>query len=200
MVEGEPYYLVAAEAAGGILALLTALAALRAYRVSRAEPLRLFASGFVGLSVAQFAAALLEDRTRSGEVPLGSFDHFDVLFWLYYVAMTAGLLLVFLSFGRHPFRWTPALSGVLLRAGPVAQFAVLIALFFVVLHAGLNHIARARAGSLQTAAGFFLLLVGQFVSLYGYAPLSPRTLYGEIASLAGYLLLFLAVARPLGTK
>lgn len=195
--------LVAAELAGGLVALLTGLQARKAHRVSPSPSLSRFAAGFFLLALAQLAAAATEAFAASGApetTALDALDLLDGLFWTYHASLLAGLALVFASFGRHPFRWTPVLAPLVLVAGPVLQFLVIVALFFVVLHAGLNHIARARPGSLQTAVGFFLLLLGQFLFLYDYVPLTPRSLPGEAASLLGYLLLWQAIARPRGVR
>ncbi len=200
MVDQQSTYLILAEAGGLVLALLTANAVFRAYFVSRARPLALFGSGFLLLALAQASAALLEWYASRVDYDDERFDRVDALFWLYFGSFILGLVLIFLSFGRKPFKWTPALVPLLLRAAPGLNLLTLVAMFFVVLHAGLNHIARARAGSLQTAFGFFLLMVGQFLALYQQDPLAVRTLYGEVAAVVGYFLLYLAVARPIGAK
>jgi hypothetical protein len=174
--------------------------ALRAYRLSHDARLRLFAVGFALLGASHIAVAGLDAfaYAAAGRFGEGSFDHFDSLFWAYYAAALLGLAAIFASFGRHPFRWTPVLTPVLLLAGPLLESLVLLELFFVVLHAGLNHIARARAGSLRTALGFFALLVGHFLFFLDYAPLTPRAPLGEVPTTVGYVLLWFAVARPRG--
>lgn len=187
-----------AQAGSILLTLLIARAALRANAIAGATPLRRFALGFGLLAASHAAALVLEYRSyRAGGLFMtGTFDAFDALFWAYYLLGIGGLAAVFASFGRHPFKWTPALVGTLLFAGPALEVATLLAFFFVVLHSGLNHIARPRAGTLQTAVGFFLLLVGRFLFFLDYDPLTPRNLLGEAPTLVGYLLLFLAIARP----
>lgn len=189
------------EAIGGFLALLTARRAASDHRLTRAWPLRVFSAGFFLLAVAQGAALVLELLTaRASQIPSGGPDRYDGLFVLYYGGLLAGFAFIFSSFGRRPFQWAAATAPFLLVGGLLAQFATLLLLFFIVLHAGLNHIARARPGSLQTASGFFLLLLGHFLFLFDYHPLTPRNLWGELASVAGYLLLFLAVDRPRRTE
>lgn len=190
--------LVVLQLAAGIFALLTSLRVRRDYQVAQAPSLARFAIGFFLLAASQLAAAVLEWHvSRNPDVVATGFDAYDLLFIAYYGCLLGGLALVFSSFGRRAFRWTPA-AIPLLWVGPVLQFVAILFLFFVVLHAGLNHIARARPGSLQTAAGFFLLLLGHFLFLFTYLPLSPRSVGGEIATLAGYTVLYLAVVRPRG--
>lgn len=198
MVDSTTGGLLAAQGAGLLLALLVAWKTLHAHRVAQARALGLFGVGFLALAGSQAAAALLEYTvaTVPVEIPRDALDKFDLLFWAYYGFLLTGLVLVFLSFGRHPFQWAPALAGLLLWAGVVLELAVLVAFFFVVLHAGLNHIARKGPGSLVASLGFFLLMVGHFLFLYEYAPLQPRGLTGELVHTAGFLLLFLAVNHP----
>jgi hypothetical protein len=179
------------------LVLLIARAAFQAHRVARVASLRFFAAGFLLLAVSHVAGFALEFATGDASaIRVGAFDRFDVLFWTYHLATVAGYVAIFASFGRHPFKWTPVLAPVLLIAAPVLELVALVLLFFIVLHAGLNHIARARAGSLQTAFGFFLLLLGRFLFLLEYSPLNPRNLWGEAPTMLGYLLLYLAITRP----
>lgn len=198
MVEWTTVGLAAAEAASGALALATASLVGRSYRIVGAPSLRRFALGFVLLAVAQAAALLQQVLLEwSGDALVRErLDLFDVAFWLHYGSLLAGLGLVFLSFGRHPFRWAPALAGVLLVVGPVVQLLVVVVTFFVVLHAGLNHIARKGTGSGLVAVGFFLVFTAHTLNLVGYGPLEPRWWAGELVNLAGFLVLYRSVRRP----
>lgn len=198
MAEAGPALVMAAEAVGALLAALIAVRFRRDHQLTRARPLGRLAAGFAFVAVAQAAAFALELATlpwRPPPVP-DRLDVLDILFWTYYGASLAGYVSVFSSFGRHPFRWTPVLAPVVLFAGPLLQFVLVIVLFFVVLHAGLNHIARARPGSLQTATGFFLLLLSHFLVLFQYAPLNPITPAGALVGAAGFALLYRAAVRP----
>lgn len=198
MAEPGPLVVMAAEAGGALFAALIARRVRRDYLLTRAAPLGRLAAGFALVALAQVAALALELATAPTRPPpaTGRLDVLDLLFWTYYAASLAGYVAIFLSFGRHPFRWAPVLAPVVLVAGPLLQFALVILLFFVVLHAGLNHIARARPGSLQTAFGFFLLLLAQFLVLFEYAPLNPLTPAGALVGAAGLALLYKAVVRP----
>ena len=197
MVWGQEGLIFAAHAIDILLIGLVARSAWTAHRMTSDAPLRRFAMGFLLLGLSHVVAVALEYTVWSTpDLPEGSLDAFDVLFWAYYLATLGGFAFVFASFGRHPFRWTPVLTPVLLVSGLLLESLVLLEMFFVVLHAGLNHIARARRGSLQTAFGFFLLLLGHFAFFLDYQPLTPRAPIGEIPSTLGYLLLWHSIARP----
>ena len=185
-----------AQAAGAMLAALLAAAGWRAYARVRAGALLRFGAGFAALALAQAAAAALEGLASSaGSIPTRGAGVHDVLFWTYYGALLMGLGFLLSTFDRRKLRLVLAAGPVLLVAGPVAQLAAVALLFLVVVHAGLNHIERARAGSFLTTGGFFLLLAAHALFLAGYAPLTPRNPAGEALNLLGLLLLCLA-ARP----
>jgi len=197
VVSGQESLVLAAHAADLLLILGIVRAAWRALQVAENPLLRRFAVGFALVGVSHvFVAALDYGTTASVEIPEGSFDMLDALFWGYYLAAAIGFALVFASFGRHPFRWAPVLTPVLLIGGPLLEGLLLVELFFIVLHAGLNHIVRARGGSLRTALGFFALLLGHFLFFLDYQPLTPRAPIGELPTTLGYALLWLAIARP----
>lgn len=184
--------------AGGVLALLTGIRARRAYRFTQARSLQWFHVGFVLLALSQ-ACALALDLTVLGAgvaIETARFDWYDALFWLHYLSLLAGLASVFASFGRHPFRWAPAFGPVLLWAGPLLQFLTVVMLFFIVLHAGLNHIARKARGSLRVSLGFFFVLLGHIGNLTDYAPLEPRLWWAELVTLLGFAVLYFSVASP----
>src|SRR5688572_6758517 len=124
--------LIAAEIAAAILAGATALKVRAYYRLVGAPSLRRFGVGFVLLGVAQVAAAALELlMLQAGEtLARDRFDFLDVAFWIHYGALLAGLVLVFASFGRHPFRWAPAFAPLLLVVGPILQLLTILVLFF----------------------------------------------------------------------
>lgn len=188
----------------------------RAYRLAKSKSLRHLSLGFLLLGLAQVGAAGLEFLVQQDpEVTTDVFDRLDALFWLYYAGFAAGLVLVFLSFGRRPFQLSAAYLPWLVWAFPIGQLVLAALLFLVVLHAGFNHISRARPGSLQTAGGFFLILLGHFLNmidlsavrpemfppdLFRPSALNPQNLVGTGAMLAGALLLYLAVARPRETS
>ena len=205
--------LIGLEALTGLLFAATGAMLWRAFRVARSPSLRNLAVGFFLLALSLAPAIGLEKLTQDDpEFATEVWDHLDLLFWAYYATFAAGCVFVFLSFGRRPFQLTAAYGPVLAWAFPINQIALAALLFLVVLHAGFNHIVRARAGSLQTAMGFFLLLAGQFLFMidlsairpewfapewfFGTNALNPRNVVGEVASVVGAGLLFLAVARP----
>lgn len=197
MVTPETWGLVLLEVLGGLLALAAFAKTWSAYRLTGLRSLWRYGAGVLLVGLSQFLAVVLEISVALPEtVDRQRLDHLDVIFWAYHLTLLLGLLGVFWSFGRHPFRWAPVLAPVLLLVGPLLEFVTLLALFFVVLHAGLNHIARKGTGSLQVAIGFFFLLAAHFLNLYTYEPLAPRTLWGETVHLAGFLLLYLAQTRP----
>lgn len=181
---------------GALVVLASAGRVARAYAVTQSDSLRRLAAGFVLLGGSQLLAAALQALVVAAPDALDrkTFGLDDLLFWAYYATLLLGLLSVFASFGRRPFRWAPALT-LLLWAGPVLELATVVVLFFVVLHAGLNHIARKGPGSLLVAVGFFLLLSAHFLNLTVYAPLEPRWIGGEAVHLLGLLLLWWAVHR-----
>lgn len=190
--------LLATEFAGGFLALAAGVRVWNAFHLVKTPSLARLGLGFFLLSAAQGFALLLEGfllRTPDA-IERSGFDSLDLAFWLYYASLLLGLGFVFSSFGRSPFRWTPASAPLLLQAGPILQFATVVLLFFVVLHAGLHHIARQGRGSVQVAVGFFFLLLAHILNLYGYAPLEPRWIAGEVSNLLGLLILYFAVAKP----
>lgn len=194
----EQTLLLLALAAGGVLATLTGLKARAAYRFAQVPSLRYFFTGFFLLAASQACALILELLVGAAPVALerGRFDHFDVLFWGHYAALLVGLLCVFRSFGRHPFRWAPAIAPVLLPLGPLLQLLSVILLFFVVLHSGLNHIARKGGGSLRVSLGFFFIMLGHIGNLTDYAPLEPRLWWAELLTLLGFAILFFSIASP----
>lgn len=197
MVGSQEVLLLGAQAGSLLLVLLVARAARRAHAVAPAPALRRFGLGFLLLGLSHVGAFALEAlRVRTTSLPTTGVDAFDVAFWTYYLAGLLGYGFVFASFGRHPFQWAGALVGVLQFAGVTLETLTILVLFFLVLHAGLNHIRRARPGSLHTALGFFFLLLGHFLFYLNYFPLSPRNALGEVPTLAGYLLLYLAITRP----
>src|SRR5687767_2669411 len=115
---------------------------LRSFRLVPIPSLRRLMAGFFLLALSQGAAFGLDLMVylAGDALPRDQLDALDVLFWLHYGALLLGLAFVFASFGRHPFRWAPALAPILLVAGPILQLVTILVLFFVVLHAGLNHI------------------------------------------------------------
>lgn len=197
MAAWETTVLLGAEAAGAALALFAAAAPWRAFRLLGQTSLARFSVGLVLLAASQVLALVLH---YAASTPLSlerdTLDRLDLLFWAYYLVLLGGLASVFWSFGRHPFNWTPALAPVLILAGPILQFLVVLFLFFVVLHAGLNAIARSGIGSGRVLTGFFLIFLAQILNLYGYSPLEPRWWGAELVQLAGLLVLAWSVARP----
>lgn len=197
MVDAQTWELLAAQAANLVLAVLIGAKAHAAWRLVPERSLGFFTVGFYLLAAGQAVATGLEYAVAtSTTIERESLDHLDLLFWGYYALLFAGFVLVFLSFGRHPFRWAPALAGVLLYTGMALQFLLTVVLFFVVLHAGLHHIARKRPGSLLAAGGFFCVLTAHFLFIYTYSPLSPQTLWGELVHLAGLTLIYAGLTRP----
>jgi hypothetical protein len=196
-VDGQIVLLVSL-AAGGLLALLTGIRARRAYRLAQVPSLQYFHVGFVLLALSQACALGLELLVGSSPVSLerARFDVFDILFWLHYASLLGGLAMVFRSFGRHAFRWAPAIAPLLLWAGPLLQILTVLFLFFVVLHGGLNHIARKAGGSLRVSLGFFFILLGHIGNLTDYAPLEPRLWWAELVTLLGFAILYLSTASP----
>lgn len=197
MAAWETPLLLASEAAGAALALFAALAPWRAYRLIGHASLARFSAGLVLVAASQVLALLLhyaasQPTLLNNEV----FDHLDALFWAYYVVFLLGLASVFWSFGRHPFRWTPVLTPLLAVSGPILQFLVVLFLFFVVLHAGLNTIARSGIGSGRVLSGFFLVFLAQILNLFRYGPLEPRWWGAELVQVAGLAVLAWSVARP----
>lgn len=189
--------LLAAEAAGALLAVFAAVAPWRAYRLLGHASLARFSGGLLLIAASQVLAIALHYAALTPLViERDAFDHLDVLFWAYYLCFLAGLAGVFWSFGRHPFRWTPALFPVLIYAGPILQFLVVLSLFFVVLHAGLNTIARSGIGSGRVLTGFFLVFLSQILNLFLYSPLTPRWWGAELVQLSGLLVLAWSVSRP----
>lgn len=184
--------LASAIAVGGVLAFLTSARAHHLWRATRARPIAWFWAGFLLLAVAQIAAFGLEIQ---GVPKSDGWELIDSLFWFHYASLLAGLACVFASFGRHPFRWSPALA-ILLVSGVLLQFLAGLILFFIVLHAGLNHIRHARAGSFRTTLGFFCLLLGHLLNLFDYYPTTPRNVVGEAFGVVGFFLLLLSVPRP----
>lgn len=186
-----------AEAAGSALLGLAGRRVWLAYRLVGAASLARLANGLFLMAASQAAALLLTVSVLvAGPVLREGLDHFDVLFWLHYGTLIAGLVGVFWSFGRHPFRWAPAVAGVLAIAGPVLEIVVIIGLFFVVLHAGLNHLANKGMGSGRVALGFFFLFTAHTLHLANYSPILPRVWFGELVGLVGLVVLFYALARP----
>lgn len=185
--------LIACQLLGAALAALLGAFAIRAHRHVQAPSLIRFGAGFVAIALSQVLAAILEARTSSVPfVPTRGVDAYDALFWGYYGSLLAGLLLILSSFERKKLRIVLAAAPVLLVAGPIAQLGAMVLLFLVVVHAGLNHIEKARAGSILTTIGFFLLLVAHGAFLLDYAPLTPRNVVGEAALLAGLTILCIA--------
>ena len=186
-----------AEAAGAALLALAGRRIWAAYRLVQEASLGRLAYGLFLLAGSHVAALLLVVSVLlAGDSLPERIDHFDVLFWAYYGTMIGGLVGVFWSFGRHPFRWAPALTGVLAVIGPVLEIVTIVALFFVVLHAGLNHLAQKGLGSGRVAVGFFFVFTAHTLGLANYSPILPRTWVGELVNLVGVLILFYAVARP----
>jgi hypothetical protein len=198
MVDTHPWIIILGSLLGGMLLLSAGRRVSKAHRLTGAPSLRAMARGLYALAASEFFAALLVAANLRATLAIErtGFDRFDVLFWGYYGCLLVGLGLVFLSFGRHPFRWAPAVAGVLLVAGPALQFLVVVLLFFVVLHSGLNHIARKGAGSILVSVGFFFLLLGHIGNLTDYAPLEPRLWWAEIPILVGTILLWFAITKP----
>lgn len=191
--------ILAAQVAGLVLLLLLVALSVRGYRLSHARPLAFFTVGFASLGASQLALILLEAITaQRDQIQFSGFEVLDVLFWIHYATQIVGAGLLLATFDRRKFKWFLAVGPVLLLAGPIAQILVVALFFLIVVHAGLNHIERSRAGSLQTATGYFLVFCGNVACLFGYEPLTPRTLIGELLVLAGILLLYLAAARPRG--
>jgi hypothetical protein len=190
--------MAALEAASGAVAAASALEVTRSYRLLAVPSLRRLAVGLWLLCASQLAAIglLLLVLSAGTAIPRETFDAWDAAFWAYYGTLLVGLGFVFSSFGRHPFRWAPAVAGVLLVAGPALQLLTVLVLFFVVFHAGLNHIARKGPGSLLVAVGFFFLFTAHTLNLVGYTPLEPRWWPAALANLVGLLVLYRAVHRP----
>jgi hypothetical protein len=198
LVEWTVVTLLLAEALSVLLAFGAAYSVLRSYQLVGLPSLRRLAIGFFLLGFSQAAALALEGLVLSAgtEIPREGFDLFDAAFWLHYATLLIGLILVFASFGRHPFRWMPALAPILLRAGPILELLAIVVLFFVVLHAGLNHIARKGTGSIRVAVGFFFLFTAHTMNLVGYSALTPHWWLSECVSLVGFAVLFVSVQRP----
>ena len=198
LVEWTMVTLVAAEAVAALAALACAYDVSRSYKLVGSLSLRRLAIGFFLLGVSQAAALALEGLVQAAgaEIPRDGFDVFDVAFWVHYITLLCGLAFVFASFGRHPFRWTPALAPLLLRIGPVLELLAVLFLFFVVLHAGLNHIARKGAGSVRVAVGFFFLFTAHTLNLVEYSALTPRWWLAECVNVVGFVVLYYAVKRP----
>lgn len=162
----------------------------RGHRLSGAQPLRRFALAYLLLAGGQVVAATLALLTSTAQsIRLDGFGVLDSLFLLHYGLQLGGWTLVLTTFERPKLRWVLASGPFLLVAGPVLQLAVIVVLFLVVLHGGLNHIERKRAGSLRTALGYGFLLGAQFAFLFGYTPLTPHSLLGEALALVGVALL-----------
>ena len=198
LVEWTILTLLVAEALGAFFAFGAGYSVLGSYRLVGSASLRRLATGFFLLGFSQTAALAMEGiiQLAGAALPRETFDIFDVLFWLHYGTLLVGLTFVFASFGRHPFRWMPAMAPLLLLAGPILELLAILVLFFVVLHAGLNHIARKGAGSVRVAVGFFLLFTAHTVNLVDYSALLPRWWLAECINLLGFVILFIAVQRP----
>jgi len=184
---------------GFVLAALVARTALMAHRTTGSPALLRFAVAFALFGLAQ-AVALVEaiHLARAHVVRASAPDLFDVWFWSYYASLLGAWGALLSSFDRPKLRVVLAVAPLLLFAGPILQLAVIVLAFLVVIHAGLNHIERARPGSLRTAAGFFLLFAAQCAFLLSYLPLAPRNFAGEVANVLGLALLYVAVRRPRG--
>lgn len=197
MADWETWTLMAGQAAGAVAVLVAGGRVWSAFRLVGEASLRRLALGLFLLAASQVAVLVLSlSVVAAGDsLDRGRFDHFDLLFYLYYATLLSGLGGVFWSFGRHPFRWAPAYAPILLIAGPVLQLLTILALFFVVLHAGLNHIARKGTGSSLVAIGFFFVFAAHILHLYAYTPLGPRWWPGELLGLVGYAILIRAVPR-----
>jgi hypothetical protein len=188
--------LVVGQLAGAILASLVAWKGMRAFRQVRAPALARFAAGFAFLALSQVAAAALEAAAVGARaLPSRGPGAFDALFWVHYGALLAGLGALLWSFDRPKLRIVLVAAPTLLVAGPILQAIAVVLLLLVLVHAGLNHIERARAGSLLTTGGFLLLLAGEAAFLFGYAPLTPHHLPGEALVVAGMALLAAAALR-----
>lgn len=197
LVAIESASLIALELLGALLLLISGSRTWHAFQLTRDNRIRRFASGFFLMTLSQLLAAAMQALVLTAPRSLSDdLELLDVVFWAYYATLILGLLLVFLSFGRHPFRWAPVLATPILAAGPALQFLAIVVLFFVVLHAGLTHIARKGPGSLQVGIGFFFLLAAHILNVRGYAPLDPRSVWGELVHTIGLLILALALARP----
>lgn len=198
LVEWTILTLLVAEALAALFAFGAAYSVLQSFRLVGSASLRRLAIGFFLLGVSQAGALALEGLVQSAgaEIPREGFDIFDLVFWIHYATLLIGLVFVFASFGRHPFRWMPALAPILLRAGPILELLAILVLFFVVLHAGLNHLGRKGAGSIRVAVGFFLLFTAHTLNLVGYSALTPRWWLAECINLLGFVILFVAVQRP----
>lgn len=198
MVEWMVITLLVAEALAALVAFACAYDVTHSYKLVGSLSLRRLAIGFFLLGFSQAAALALEGLVQAAgaQIPREGFDVFDIAFWVHYVTLLVGLAFVFASFGRQPFRWTPALAPLLLRAGPVLELLSVLFLFFVVLHAGLNHIARKGAGSVRVAVGFFFLFTAHTLNLLGYSALTPRWWLAECVNVVGFIVLYYAVKRP----
>jgi hypothetical protein len=198
LVEWTTLTLFGAEGLAGLIGLAAGSSLLRSYRMVGAPGLRRLGFGLLLLGLSQVAALSLELLVfaQGATIPREGFDLFDAAFWLHYAFLLTGLGYVFRSFGRHPFRWMPVMAPLLLRAGPILELLAIIVLFFIVLHAGLNHIARKGTGSIRVAIGFFLLFTAHTLNLIGYTALTPRWWLAEIVNLGGFAILFFAVKRP----
>lgn len=198
LVEWTVVTLLVAEALAALVALSCAYDVSRSYRMVGSLSLRRLALGFFLLGLSQASAFALEALVLAAgtEIPREGFDMFDIAFWSHYATLLIGLALVFASFGRHPFRWTPALAPLLLRTGPILELLSVLVLFFVVLHAGLHHIARKGTGSIRVAIGFFFLFTAHTLNLMGYSALTPRWWLAECVNLVGFIVLYYAVKRP----
>ena len=198
LVEWTVVTLLLAEALAALIAFASAYDVLRSYRMVGSLSLRRLATGFFLLGFSQVSAVALEGLVLAAgaEIPREGLDVFDVAFWAHYTTLLMGLVFVFASFGRHPFRWMPAMAPLLLRSGPVLELLSVLVLFFVVLHAGLHHIARKGAGSIRVAIGFFFLFTAHTLNLMGYSALTPRWWLAECVNLVGFIVLYYAVKRP----
>lgn len=197
MAGWETATIMAAQVLGAIAVLVAGRRVWAAFRLVGERSLQRLGSGLFLLAASQVAALLLTvfALLAGDSLNRGRVDLFDLLFYLYYGTLLAGLSGVFWSFGRHPFRWTPAYAPALLVAGPLLQLLAIVVLFFVVLHAGLNHMARKGTGSSLVALGFFFVFAAHILYLYSYAPLEPRWWPGELLNLVGYVILVRAVPR-----
>ncbi len=170
------------------------------------RPLSRLLGFFVLLAASQAVQALqswrLEAVLEAGALPRDQWDLLDALFWLHHLLLSGALALALSAYLPKGPTAGPAaaLAPVLAWSEPILRMLESLGFLALTLLAARNHSRRQNLGSLQVAAGFFLLAAAQAVFLYDHAALGLRRAGGEGLLAVGTLLLALAMPRRRGWR